>query len=81
MTGPVSEQGVSSRPGYINGGMMQREAPGAAPLCSSSTSTTSTTHSQRCGASQGSSMVVPKQPVGEMGFSAYFTDPEAGLGL
>ena len=29
MTGPVSEQGVSSEPGYINGGMMQREAPAA----------------------------------------------------
>ena len=59
MTGPVSEQGVSSEPGYINGGMMQREA--RQHPCSSSTSTTSTPPSQRwaSGAARWSSRSSP----------------------
>ena len=31
-TGPVSDQGMPSEPGYIGGGMMQRQAPYTTPV-------------------------------------------------
>ena len=77
MTGPVSEQGVSSEPGYINGGMMQREAPVQHPVLVIDVDDIDATLAAV--GERGGSMVVPKQPVGEMGFSAYFTDPEGNL--
>lgn len=76
MTGPVGEQG-STEPGYINGGMMQREAPYASPVVVIEVEDIDAALAtvERL----GGATVTAKQPVGEMGWSAYFKDPEGNL--
>jgi len=77
-TGPTSEQGMPSEPGFINGGMYGRESgPSGAPVI--------TVDVQDIDAALatierlGGKAVVPRQAVGDMGFSGYFTDTEGNL--
>jgi predicted enzyme related to lactoylglutathione lyase len=79
-SGPSDDTGPSES-GFINGGMMSREgAPARSPvLVIDVDDIDATLERVRTG---GGSVVAPKAPVGEMGFAAYFTDPEGNvLGL
>ena len=76
-TGPVSEQGMSSEPGYINGGMMRRQTPTEHPVLVIDVDDIDATLAAV--AERGGSTVVSRQPVGEMGFMAYFNDCEGNL--
>ena len=78
-TGP-SEQGPPSEPGFINGGMLKRGLPVGSPVI--------TVNVEDIDASLekieklGGTTVQAKQPVGDMGFAAYFKDTEGNvLGL
>ncbi len=76
-TGPVSEQGMSSEPGYINGGMMRRQAPTEHPVLVIDVDDIDAT----LGGGRRARRVDRglQQPVGEMGFMAYFNDCEGNL--
>jgi predicted enzyme related to lactoylglutathione lyase len=75
-TGPTGEAGATE-PGFINGGMMKREGPATSPVV-----TIDVDDMDQALATierLGGKTVVGKQAVGEMGWSAYFTDPEGNL--
>jgi uncharacterized protein len=80
-TGPTAEgTGGPSEPGYIGGGMMQREAPLSAPVLVVDVDDIDAALEKV--ASLGGSTLIPKAPVGDMGFAAYFRDSEGNvLGL
>ena len=75
-TGP-SDQGPPSEPGFINGGMLERGLPVGGPVLVVDVEDIDATLQtvERLGGTTVSS----KQPVGEMGFSAYFKDSEGNL--
>lgn len=75
-TGP-SDQGPPSEPGFINGGMLERGSAGGGPTLVIDVEDIDA--SLQKVEQLGGSTVSTKQPVGEMGFSAYFTDPEGNL--
>jgi uncharacterized protein len=76
-TGPTSDQGMPSEPGFIGGGMMQRQAPIDRPVITLQVDdiddalTTVEKH--------GGEAVGEKLTVGDMGFAAYFRDSEGNL--
>lgn len=76
MTGPTGESGATE-PGFINGGMMQREAPYSSPVLVIEVDDIDAALAtvERL----GGSTAMAKQAVGDMGWSAYFTDPEGNL--
>ena len=80
MSGPSNDQGPTEA-GFINGGMLSRQqAATPAPVIVIDVDSIDATL-ERIG-TQGGSTVVGKTPVGDMGFAAYFTDPEGNvLGL
>jgi predicted enzyme related to lactoylglutathione lyase len=75
-TGPTGDQGPSE-PGYIGGGMLQRQEPITTPVI--------TLQVDDIDASliaidkHGGHAVGEKMPVGGMGFAAYFHDSEGNL--
>ena len=76
-TGPVSDEGMPTEPGYIGGGMMQRQDAVSTPVIVlevDDIDATLATVGQK-----GGSTVLDKMPVGEMGFAAYFRDCEGNL--
>lgn len=75
-TGPTGESGASE-PGFINGGMFEREAPLGSPVIVIAVDDidASLATVERL----GGTTVVAKQPVGDMGWAAYFKDPEGNL--
>jgi predicted enzyme related to lactoylglutathione lyase len=75
-SGPSGEQGPTE-PGFINGGMMQRGQPFTSPTLV--LDVLSIDEALSAVTEAGGSIVRERQPVGEMGFSAYFTDPEGNL--
>jgi predicted enzyme related to lactoylglutathione lyase len=75
-TGP-SDQGPPSEPGFINGGMLARGLPVGTPAITIDVEDID-------GALEkienlGGTTVSAKQPVGDMGFAAYFKDSEGNL--
>ncbi|HEV7728428.1 MAG: Glyoxalase family protein [Modestobacter sp.] len=76
-SGPSGQQGPAE-PGFINGGMMARQgSPSPGPIVVvdvDSIDDTLTTVD-----ALGGSTVVPKQPVGAMGFTAYIRDSEGNV--
>jgi hypothetical protein len=76
-TGPVSDQGMPSEPGYIGGGMMQREAPANTPVITLQVDDIDATLVAI--EKHGGSALGEKLPVGDMGFAAYFNDSEGNL--
>jgi len=76
-TGPSSEEGGPSEPGYIGGGMLQRSAAQQSPVVVVDVDDIDAALKKIEGL--GGKTVVSRQPVGEMGFSAYFTDTEGNL--
>jgi predicted enzyme related to lactoylglutathione lyase len=79
-TTPVDDSGMPSTPGAINGGMAKRGAPISAPIITIAVDDID--EALATVERLGGSTVVGRQPVGEMGYSAYFTDTEGNtLGL
>ena len=77
VTGPSGDRGPTEA-GYINGGMMSRSAgPATGPVVVMDVESIDAALGKVEGA--GGSVVVPKQPVGEMGFTAYVKDPEGNV--
>jgi uncharacterized protein len=78
-TGP-SDEGPPSEPGFINGGMLTRGEPVRSPVVVLDVEDIDATLKdvERLGGTS----VSEKQPVGDMGFAAYFKDSEGNvLGL
>jgi uncharacterized protein len=80
-TGPVTDEGFPSEPGYVNGGMFDRsEAPVTLPVITVEVDDADAvleTIEQH-----GGKTVAAKFAVGDMGFAAYFEDCEGNvLGL
>ena len=75
-TGP-SDQGPPSEPGFINGGLLERGLPVGGPVLIVDVEDIEAALAQV--ERLGGATVSAKQPVGEMGFSAYFKDTEGNL--
>jgi predicted enzyme related to lactoylglutathione lyase len=79
-TGPVNEQSMPAEPGFVNGGMFQRTDELKGPMLTIDVPDIET--ALKTIESLGGKAVGPKAPVGDMGFAAYFQDPEGNvLGL
>jgi predicted enzyme related to lactoylglutathione lyase len=76
MSGPSGEEGPTE-PGFINGGMMEREGPFQAPNIVIDVENIEAALAAVNDA--GGSTVSERQQVGDMGFAAYFTDTEGNL--
>jgi uncharacterized protein len=76
-TGPSSEETGPTEPGYINGGMLQRQEPITSPVLVIDVADIDATLTQV--GELGGSTVRGREPVGDMGFAAYFTDSEGNL--
>ncbi|HEY5876478.1 MAG TPA: VOC family protein [Ilumatobacteraceae bacterium] len=76
-TGPAGDDGMPSEPGFIGGGMLQRQDPVTKPVIVVQVDDIDATLKQV--GSSGGSAVSEKLTVGEMGFAAYFTDSEGNL--
>ena len=76
-TGPVSDEGMPAEPGYIGGGMMQRQAPVNTPVITLAVDDIDATLVAI--EKHGGGAVGEKLQVGEMGFAAYFNDSEGNL--
>lgn len=75
-TGPTGESGATE-PGFINGGMMKREAPYGSPVIVIGVDDIDASLARI--EELGGTTAMAKQPVGDMGWSAYFKDPEGNL--
>jgi len=75
-TGP-SEQGPPSEPGFINGGLLERGPSVGGPVVIIDVEDIDASLEQV--ERLGGATVTARQAVGEMGFSAYFTDTEGNL--
>jgi uncharacterized protein len=77
-TGPVADSGMPAEPGYIGGGMFQREPAFAqGPVITIDVQSIDDALSTIL--SLGGEAVGEKTPVGEMGFAAYFKDTEGNV--
>jgi predicted enzyme related to lactoylglutathione lyase len=76
-TTPIDETNLPSEPGAINGGMMRREAPITGPVIVIGVDDIDASL-QRI-EELGGKTESPKQPVADMGFAAYFSDPEGNI--
>jgi predicted enzyme related to lactoylglutathione lyase len=76
-SGPSGDQGPTE-PGYINGGMLSRDqaATGGPVIVVDVPSIDASL--EKIG-QLGGAVVAGKTPVGDMGFAAYFTDPEGNV--
>ena len=68
---------MPSEPGYIGGGMMQRQAPYNSPVITLDVDDIDATIVAI--EKQGGAAVGEKMAVGDMGFAAYFTDSEGNV--
>ncbi|AWK70878.1 glyoxalase [Rhodococcus oxybenzonivorans] len=75
-TGPVGESGMPTEPGFINGGMMQRDEVKSPVVVVDVESIDAALEKVE---SLGGKTVTGKTPVGTMGFAAYFTDTEGNM--
>ena len=77
-TGPTSDQGMPSEPGFINGGMFDRASASAnGPVVTIVVESIDETLKKI--AELGGSTVDEQTAVGDMGFAAYFKDTEGNL--
>lgn len=76
-TGPVGDNGMPSEPGYIGGGMFQRQAPMSTPVITVAVDDIDETLAII--EKHGGSSAAPKMQVGDMGWAAYFTDSEGNV--
>lgn len=79
-TAPTDADGRPAEPGSINGGMFRREEKLRTPMVTLEVEDIDAALDKV--ASAGGSTVSPREPVGDMGFAAYFRDSEGNvLGL
>ena len=76
-TTPTDEQGMPSEPGAINGGMFARVEDVATPVITIDVDDIDAALAKV--ESLGGATVRASEPVGDMGFSAYFRDSEGNL--
>jgi predicted enzyme related to lactoylglutathione lyase len=76
-TGPVSDEGMPTEPGYIGGGLLQRQEPVRTPVLTLEVDDIDATLATI--EKNGGSAIGEKLPVGDMGFAAYFNDSEGNL--
>ncbi len=76
-TGPTDQEQGPSEPGFINGGMLKREGAWSAPNIVIDVDNIE--HVLKSIGEHGGSPVQERQAVGDMGFAAYFKDPEGNL--
>ena len=76
-TTPVDEKGMPKEIGAINGGMMKRLRPVAAPLITISVENID--DAMKNVKKMGGEMVRGKIQVGDMGYAAYFKDTEGNI--
>ena len=76
MTGPSGDTGPTE-PGFINGGMFRRTEGYTAPTVVIDVANIEDT--LKAVTEHGGTTVAERRPVGDMGFSAYFTDSEGNL--
>ena len=78
-TGPSDPETGPTEPGFINGGMFQRsdEFPGKGPGIVIDVA--SVDEALRAAEEAGGTKVTDRAPVGDMGFTGYFTDTEGNL--
>lgn len=79
MTGPTDPESGPTEPGFINGGMFQRsdEFPGKGPGLVIDVA--SVDEALRAAEEAGGTKVTDRTPVGDMGYTGYFTDTEGNL--
>lgn len=78
-TGPTDPESGPTEVGFVNGGMFQRsdDYPGKGPNVV--VDVPSVDEALRKVEAAGGKALGAKQPVGDMGFSAYFADPEGNV--
>lgn len=79
-TGPTDEQGLTQEPGFVNGGMLQREEGLTAPIITIEVPDIDAAAEQV--EANGGQVIISRQRVGDMGYSSYFKDTEGNtIGL
>lgn len=76
-TGPTDENGMPVEPGYIGGGMFQRQESIGRPIVTIDVD--DMTKALATIAESGGAAVGQPEQVGDMGIAAYFTDSEGNL--
>ncbi len=76
-TAPSNEQGMPTEPGAINGGMTKRQDPVKNTVITIDVSDIDS--SLKSIEKLGGKVVQKKQPVADMGFTAYFKDTEGNI--
>ena len=76
-TGPTTEEGMPSEPGYIGGGMFQRQTDVDRPVITIDVDDMQAALAKI--AEHGGAAVGEPSDVGDMGIAAYFTDSEGNL--
>jgi predicted enzyme related to lactoylglutathione lyase len=76
-TGPMTDEGMPAEPGYIGGGMFQRQDDIGRPIITIDVDDMS--KALITIAEHGGAAVTEPQQVGDMGIAAYFTDSEGNL--
>ncbi len=77
-SGPTSDQGMPSVPGFINGGMFQKDSYGVStPVITVEVGSIDAALEKVT--ELGGSTVVPKEAIGDMGWAAYFKDTEGNV--
>ncbi|MEV4349952.1 VOC family protein [Actinoplanes sp. NPDC049596] len=76
-TAPTDDNGRPSEPGAINGGMFAREAPFQGPVLVLGVDNIDESLAKI--EKSGGKTAIPRQPVGDMGYCAYFHDTEGNL--
>jgi predicted enzyme related to lactoylglutathione lyase len=77
MTGPSDPETGPTEPGFINGGMFQRTEPFKGPNIVIDVADIDET--LKTVEKAGGKILQERQPVGEMGFAAYFHDSESNV--
>ena len=79
-TTAANEQGMPSEPGAINGGMLKRQPPVQSPVVTIEVPDIDAALNRVT--EKGGTVTRGKEPVGELGYAAYFTDSEGNtMGL
>jgi predicted enzyme related to lactoylglutathione lyase len=76
-TGPTDDTGMAAEPGYIGGGMFQRQEDVGQPIITIDVDDVA--KSLEMIAEHGGAAVGDPQQVGDMGIAGYFTDSEGNL--
>lgn len=79
MTGPTDPEQGATEPGFINGGMFERSADFPSTSPNLIIDVPSVDEALRKVEAAGGKAVTEKMPVGDMGFTGYFTDTEGNV--